>query len=215
MARDPFEVLGIARDATLEQAHDAYRRTVELFHPDRLRQFRDSVQAEGERRLREATEAMHAVQRALGGPLRAPGHEAASPHAPSDAATAAEARFYDAVLRELDHDGIPVPGSKVAFGGPAAEAVLAALRHEFRRDEGPIRMVEWGSYRVELPGGEMLAFLHGALGIELVDHGGTDRRAIGNRLPEVAPTAGVPAELKDAIVHLRHDVRYALTADVY
>lgn len=207
-------MLGIARDATLDQARDAYKRTVELFHPDRLRGLRASVQAEGERRQREASQAIDAVQRALAGSDRA--HEAptASPVAPSDAATEAEARLYDAVLRELGDRGIAVPGAKVAFGGEAAAAVLAKARHEFCRDGGPIRMLDWGSYRVELPGGAMLAFLHDALGIAAPVRvpSGT---AIGDRLPAPVPPAALPAELRDAMRHLRVEVTYALTADVY
>jgi hypothetical protein len=213
MARDPFEVLGVARDASLAEARDAYRRTVELFHPDRLRELRDAVRAEGERRLREANEAMRAVQRSFGRPLNA---ATASPLAPSDAATEAEARLYDAQLRELDRAGAYVPGSKIVWGGDAARAVLARLRHEFRRDEGPVRMVDWGSYRIDLPGSAMVGFLGTTLG---VGDGSTPssapRGVLGDRLPVVARSVAVPATLADALVHLRVDVTYSLTADVY
>ena len=217
MGRDPFEVLGIARDATLAEARDAYRRTVELFHPDRLRTLRDAVQLEGERRLREANEAMLAVQRVFGRPLRAASGAVttASPLAPSDIATEAEARMYDAQLRELDAEGAYVPGSKVVFGGEPAAAVLTRLRHEFRRDGGPIRMVDWGSYRVDLPGGDMLVFLHDTLGVPDGPPTNGHRPALGERLPVPVTRSSVPAALEDAIAHLRLEVTYSLTADVY
>jgi hypothetical protein len=214
MARDPFEVLGVARDASLAEARDAYRRTAELFHPDRLRTLRDAVRAEGERRLREANEAMRAVQRSFGRPLNA---ATASPLTPSDAATEAEARLYDAQLRQLDRDGAYVPGSKVVWGGDAARAVLTRLRHEFRRDEGPIRMVDWGSYRIDLPGSAMAGFLRVTLGIDDTAQASAPapRGALGDRLPVVTRSVAVPATLADAIVGLRVEVTYSLTADVY
>jgi hypothetical protein len=215
MARDPVEVLGVARDATLAEVREAYRRTVELFHPDRLQGVREAVQAEAQRRLVEANEAMRAVQHAFGRPLRPGGRATAEPRlAPSDEATATEARLYDAQLRELDHDGAYVPGSKVVFGGAAAEAVLTVLRHDFRRDGGPIRMVDWGSYCIELTGDEMRTFLTQVFGAELADRA-SSVRAIGDRLPVPVEPARVPVALADAVVHLRTHTRYSLTADVY
>lgn len=35
MTRDPHDVLGVPRDASREELHDAYRRLVKLHHPDR------------------------------------------------------------------------------------------------------------------------------------------------------------------------------------
>jgi hypothetical protein len=215
MARDPFEVLGVARNATLAEAREAYRRTVELFHPDRLQGLRDTVQAEARRRLLEVNEAMRAVQQAYGRPLRPGGRASAEARlAPSDQATTAEARLYDAQLRELDADGAYVPGSKVVFGGSAAAAVLAVLRHDFRRDGGPIRMVDWGSYSIELTGDDMRTFLTRVLGPDVAD-GASDQRALGDRLPVVVGPAAVPVALADAVVHLRIHTTYSLTADVY
>jgi curved DNA-binding protein CbpA len=216
MARDPFDVLGVARDATLGEVRVAYRRTVELFHPDRLVGMREAVRAEAERRLAEANEAMRAVQARFGRPLHAPGHGGNPPRrCPSDEATAVEARLYDAQLRELDAEGTPVPGSKVTFGGAAAEAVLTALRHEYRRDEGPIRMVDWGSYRIELDGDDMRTFLTRVLGPAAAAAPRASRPALGERLPVLVADARVPVALADAVVHLRGHVRYSLTADVY
>jgi hypothetical protein len=215
MARDPFEVLGVARDATLAEVREAYHRTVELFHPDRLQGLRESVQAEAQRRLVEVNEAMRAVLHAYGRPLRPGGRASGAPRlAPSDDATKEEARLFDAQLRELDGDGAYVPGSKVVFGGAAAEAVLTVLRHEFRRDGGPIRMVDWGSYGIELTGDEMRTFLTRVLGADEPDRPSTSG-AIGDRLPAVVRPAAVPVALADAVVHLRAHTRYSLTADVY
>ena len=223
MARDPFEVLGVRRDATLSEVRDAYRRTAELFHPDRLQGLRESVQAEGERRLREANQAMREVQRRFGRPLRPANRMAmpstsapsASPAAPSDEATESEARMYDAQLRELDADGAYVPGSKVVFGGEAAAAVLTRLRHDFRRDGGPIRMVDWGSYAIELTGDEMRTCLSRVLGPAPSGVVSAGLRAIGDRLPVAVAEPLLPVSLADAMVHFRSHTTYTVTADVY
>ena len=137
MARDPYEILGIARDATLAEAKAAYRTLAELFHPDRLGSVRDEVRAEGVRRMREANDAMRAVRETSGRPLRATGHEqAAEPKGrrrtatvddagiperpgavpagkkapgPSDTVTAAMARDYDVELRTAGDVTLHVP----------------------------------------------------------------------------------------------------------
>jgi curved DNA-binding protein CbpA len=219
MSRDPFEVLGVTRDATLAEVREAYRRTVELFHPDRLQGVRDAVREEAARRLAEANEAMRSVQAAFGRPLRAAGHGPAPArhgNGPSDEATRAEARLYDAQLRELDADGAYVPGSKVVFGGAPAERVLAELRHRFRREGGPIRMVDWGSYAIELDGDEMRTFLAKVFGPQVAGgYRASAGRALGDRLPVVVDDAALPVAVADAVVHLRGRVRYSLTADVY
>jgi hypothetical protein len=104
----------------------------------------------------------------------------------------------------------------VVFGGPPAAAVLTRLRHEFRRDAGPIRMVDWGSYRIDLAGGEMLVFLGETLGVTVDgDDRAAQRPAIGDRLPVAVARASVPATLREAITHLRFETTYSLTADVY
>lgn len=186
MIGDPFSVLGISPEATLREAEAAYRRLVELFHPDRLEGLREQVREEGAARMRDATDAIHAVRARFGRPLIAPGHEhspsepnqaESSPrrdhqyerrpwrgaeakvpisadaidggmlaHAPSDAATEAEAHLYDVDLRALDG-----PELHVHWTGRHAGAVLAALRHGHRID-GAIRQVEWGTYSVSLDG---------------------------------------------------------------
>ena len=58
---DPYEVLGIARDASLQEAKAVYRRRGSPSHPDRLAGLRPAVRAEGERRLRDATDALREV----------------------------------------------------------------------------------------------------------------------------------------------------------
>lgn len=216
MARDPFEVLGVARDATLAEVREAYRRTAELFHPDRVQDLRDSVRAEAERRMAEANQAMRAVQHSFGRPLRPAGRAPAKQpeHGPSDEATEAEARLYDAQLRELDRDGAYVPGSKVTFDGVPARVVLTHLRHGFKRDEGPIRMLDWGSYSIELTGDAMRTLLTQLFGAEVAAPEPASP-AIGDRLPVVVRPGALPVKLVDAVVHLRTHTTYSLTADVY
>jgi hypothetical protein len=76
---DPWEVLGVGRDASMAEAKAAYRRLVALFHPDHLQGMSEAVRAEGERRLREATAALEAMRILRGRrwpPMRPPGRRA-------------------------------------------------------------------------------------------------------------------------------------------
>jgi hypothetical protein len=224
VGRDPFEILGIAQDATRREAEAAYRRLAELFHPDRLQGLREDVRAEGERRLQDATEAMRQVRARLSRPLRAPGHEtearhrepeppaspvlatgngrSPSPLAPSDAATAEEAHVYEVLLRSFEG-----PALQVRWYGPHAAATLAALRHAHRVD-GAIRQLEWGTYEVVLDGAATRRLLRSVLGDgELVDP--VEIQARDDGLP-----AG-PADLDAVVDLLDDDGRYELVADVY
>ncbi len=61
MAKDHYAVLGIERDATLEDVRAAYRKAALRLHPDTY----DGDPAEAEGKLRELIEAYRAVSRAL------------------------------------------------------------------------------------------------------------------------------------------------------
>jgi hypothetical protein len=208
VARDPHEILGIARDATLAEAKAAYRRLAELFHPDRLGGVREEVRAEGVRRMREANEAMRAVRESFGRPLRATGHERPAetkgkrpPTGPLDQVTEAMARDYDVVLRTAGDVTL-----QVRWSGRHAAATLAALRNGHRID-GIIHQVEWGSYEVELDGGATRRLLCSVLGdddwreepVEVV------RGAVG----------GATLALGDVLDLLDDALRYSVLADVY
>src|SRR5919199_906380 len=67
MSRDPYDVLGVARGASSEELHDAYRRLVKLHHPDR-----NNGSAESTRRFQEIQEAYEAVQSGKVRPRPAP-----------------------------------------------------------------------------------------------------------------------------------------------
>jgi DnaJ domain len=54
---DPYRVLGVPRDASNEELHDAYRRLVKLHHPDR-----NGGSAESSRRFQEIQAAYEAVR---------------------------------------------------------------------------------------------------------------------------------------------------------
>jgi hypothetical protein len=181
VARDPYQILGIARDATIDQAMAAYKRLAEIFHPDRLQDRREEVQAEGAARMREATDAIRTLRARLRRPLVAPGHKhdddvtgrSTEPRtvvragtagdrvgvvSPSDSATEAEARLYDVELHAVDG-----PPLHVRWGGAHAAATLAALRHAHRVEGGPIKQVEWGTYEVLLEGAATRRLLRGVL----------------------------------------------------
>ncbi|MGH9138732.1 MAG: J domain-containing protein [Acidimicrobiales bacterium] len=237
MTRDPYEILGVARDATLREASAAYKRLVELFHPDRLQGLREDVQAEGAQRLRDATEAMRYLRSHLRRPLVAPGHEHAHDEpqrraktatvpvrstgdsgamAPSDAATTEEARLYDVELYSVD-----APDFHVRWGGRHAAATLAALRHGHRIDGGPIKQVEWGTYEALLDGGATRRLLESVLPADdewreqpaVLVKVATD---IGQRLPARQDDSGKPIVPLCAVLEmLDEQIWYRVLADVY
>jgi hypothetical protein len=209
VGRDPYEILGIARDATLAEASAAYRRVAQLFHPDRLGAARQDVRREGERRLREATEAINAIRSRFGRPLVVRRRQRdRDPAAPSEAATAREARLYEVDLRERG-------GSlHVRWHGQHAAAVLAALRDGHRID-GPIRQVEWGTYEIELDGAATRGLLGAVPGddwrqqpVEVI--AGSDRL-----LPARRDDDEHALRLADLVAVLADGNTYSILADVY
>lgn len=143
MPPDPFEVLGIAADASLDEARQAYHRAVALFHPDHLQGMAADIRAEGERRFREATEAIEAIQtgyrspRQLGSEIR--------PLFP-DAGAGPGPHTYNAQIRDV-RDG----GLQADWLGRHAGAMWSALQKAHTVD-GPVRQVEWGAYECTLAG---------------------------------------------------------------
>jgi len=236
VARDPYEILGIARDATLAEAKAAYRRLAELFHPDRLGSVRDEVRAEGVRRMREANEAMRAVRDSFGRPLRATGHDRPAepkgkrPPAPSRrrTTTVGEAGIPERPGAVTVGKKAPAPSDtvtaamardydvvlrtageitlQVRWSGRHAAATLAALRNGHRID-GIIHQVEWGSYEVELDGGATRRLLCSVLGDD-------DWR---EEPVEVVRGAirGSTLALGDVVDLLDDALRYSVLADVY
>jgi curved DNA-binding protein CbpA len=61
MSGDPYELLGVARDVSAEELHDAYRRLVKLHHPDH-----NGGSAESATRFQEIQDAYDRVRRQLG-----------------------------------------------------------------------------------------------------------------------------------------------------
>jgi curved DNA-binding protein CbpA len=94
MTRDPYEVLEVARGASTEELHDAYRRLVKLHHPDRNR-----GSAESTRRFQEIQEAYDRVRsgRAAGG---APRPRSAPRQRPDNASVQSRMADLERELRE-------------------------------------------------------------------------------------------------------------------
>ena len=237
VARDPYEILGIARDATLAEAKAAYRTLAELFHPDRLGSVRDEVRAEGVRRMREANEAMRAVRATLGRPLRASGHEqAAEPKRKRPPAPASRRR-----TATVDDAGIPERPGAVGVGKKApgpSDAVTAAMARDYdvvlrtagavtlqvrwsgrhaaatlaalrngHHIDGIIHQVEWGSYEVELDGGATRRLLCSVLG---------DDEWRGDPVEVMrGEVRGSTLALGDVLDLLDDALRYSVLADVY
>jgi hypothetical protein len=65
-------ILGVDQSATHEDIHEAYRRLVQIFHPDRFDNGRDEVRAEAERRMKQLTEAYALLAQPASTPFSVP-----------------------------------------------------------------------------------------------------------------------------------------------
>jgi hypothetical protein len=144
------------------EARAAYRRVVALFHPDRLQGMRAEVRAEGERRLREATEAIEAIRARSTAQVGAQFQSLAEGIInlrPMPGAGVAEAvvRTYNAQVRSVDDRGLHADWS-----GPHAAAVWTAL-HEAHTVDGPVHQVEWGAYECTMSGSAVRRLLGAVL----------------------------------------------------
>lgn len=208
MPPDPFEVLGIAADATLGEARVAYRRAVALFHPDHLQGMEADVKAEGERRFREATEALEAIQ---AGYMAGPGAGPRSRPSPSDSDTEPGLRTFNAQVREV-RDG----GLHADWLGRHAGAMWSALRRAHAMDD-LVQQVEWGTYECTLAGSGVRQLLSTVLvnegwqdePLETVDLG--HRRLVGLGASE-PPGARNLGWLSDNVSDRQH---YVVTAEVF
>src|SRR4051794_15990831 len=59
---DPYQVLGVARDATSSDIHDAWRRLCVIYHPDRFAESQRSAREEAAHRMALANEAYAEVR---------------------------------------------------------------------------------------------------------------------------------------------------------
>ena len=203
MPLDPWEVLGVDRDASLADANAAYRRLSALFHPDHLQGMSAAVRAEGERRLREAAAALEALRSRL------------RPRAPASAPPAA--RAYNAQIRGLDAEGL-----HATWPGRHAAAVWEALRQAHTPD-GPVQQVEWGAYECTIPGSGVRRLLSGALGagepdwrrqpLETLDVGPRGRRRTYHGSPGGDPPGVMDLEALAILVD--DDCRYLVIAEVF
>ena len=204
-------MLGIAADATLAEARAAYRRVVALFHPDHLQGMRAEVRAEGEKRLREATEALESIRSGYRS-LRLPGF-GRGPGAEGPASEDGEAEnTYNAQIRDESSDGIHAD-----WAGPHAAALYAALRHG-HTVEGGIQQVEWGAYECTMTGSDVKRLMARVLAdgdgwrrepLETLDIG--SKRLVGTSAPE-PPGSRDLGWLADHVADRR---RYVVTAEVF
>jgi curved DNA-binding protein CbpA len=237
---DPYDVLGIAREATLEEAKAAFRRVAQLFHPDRLVGLPSAVQAEGARRMREATDAIRAINTRYGRPLRAPGHHRSHEGAPVDGTTRAADRAaaqespdndwlsddhrspddlwspanHGAKIYDAELESVDGPRLHARWSGRHAAATLKAVQTAHRTKAGAVRQVEWGTYEMVLSGSEMRHFLEGVI---------ADKSALATlvaadpqlraRLSVSEPCA--PVGLAAMLAALDNRCHYSLVADLY
>ena len=113
---DPYVVLGVRADASDEEVRSAYRRLVQLHHPDH-----NHGSAESERRFEEVQEAYAQVRK-----VRASGaHAAAPPPPPPRAAADPE---LDARLKDMERDLREAHLARERARRAAAEAAASAER---------------------------------------------------------------------------------------
>lgn len=87
MTTDPYEILGLDSTASIEDARAAYRRLVEIYHPDRYQESRPEVRDEAAQRMRDLNEAWNRIQKvrpnATGRPVDGDGESTGTPRRPS------------------------------------------------------------------------------------------------------------------------------------
>ena len=113
---DPYVVLGVRADASDEEIRSAYRRLVQLHHPDH-----NHGSAESERRFEEVQEAYAQVRK-----LRASGTHAAAPPPPPP--RAAGDPDLDARLKDMERDLREAHLARERARRAAAEAAASAER---------------------------------------------------------------------------------------
>ncbi len=113
---DPYVVLGVRADASDEEVRSAYRRLVQLHHPDH-----NHGSAESERRFEEVQEAYAQVRK-----LRAGGARAAAPPPPPPRAAADP--DLDARLKDMERDLREAHLARERARRAAAEAAASAER---------------------------------------------------------------------------------------
>jgi curved DNA-binding protein CbpA len=113
---DPYVVLGVRADASDEEVRTAYRRLVQLHHPDH-----NHGSAESERRFEEVQEAYAQVRT-----LRASGAHAAAPPPPPPRASSDP--DLDARLKDMERDLREAHQARERARRAAAEAAASAER---------------------------------------------------------------------------------------
>ena len=113
---DPYAVLGVRADASDEEVRSAYRRLVQLHHPDH-----NHGSAESERRFEEVQEAYAQVRK-----LRASGTHAAAPPPPPP--RAAGDPDLDARLKDMERDLREAHLARERGRRAAAEAAASSER---------------------------------------------------------------------------------------
>jgi preprotein translocase subunit Sec63 len=63
MALDPYEVLGVTRDATLDEIRAAYQTKVQQYHPDKVASMGPELRDVAERRTKEINAAYEQLKR--------------------------------------------------------------------------------------------------------------------------------------------------------
>jgi hypothetical protein len=59
---DPYEIIGVRRDASLDEIRIAYRRSAQVLHPDRFATASEGVRAEAAQRMMQLNSAMEAIE---------------------------------------------------------------------------------------------------------------------------------------------------------
>jgi len=81
VVRDPYDVLGVARNASANEVHAAWLRLCAIYHPDRYQQAADDVRAEAEQRMYEVNAAYESIKNGRARPSTGQRPDSARAHA--------------------------------------------------------------------------------------------------------------------------------------
>ena len=197
---DPFEVLGIPPDASVEDAEAAYAELVAQLDRTRLRAVRS-------RKRRDATAQQNALDEAIQSIRSAQPPDwsrvtiAASPRA---------AGTYEAELRSVGR-----PDLHVRWAGTHAAALHRAVEQQHEPDRGPVRQLEWGAYELLLTGTDARRLVRAVTeAAPVVDELAVVVTAAVD-LRVALPEPGAVVALDRVLDVLDDEARYSLLVDVF
>jgi hypothetical protein len=142
---DPYEIIGVRQDASLDEIRIAYRRSAQVLHPDRFATASEGVRAEAAHRMLQLNSAMQQIEQERGDEASGTGglghvafDERPAPPVPTERSgplgERARAAAAQAAATAPPADEAPKPAAE-----PVAEPVAASTSEELVRTREPVR----------------------------------------------------------------------------